>query len=409
MQAYDEGRAARAPDPPLPLEEGRSEGNAPGARDHPLSEWRGRQERYPRALIDHSALRHNLLIVRGHAPESRIWAVIKANGYGHGMLQIGASLESADGLAVARVEEGVRLREAGISRPILVLEGALYEWELALAHRHRLELALHRPGQVALLDQTSVAGPLRLWVKVDTGMHRLGFDPEQVPALLAQLDANPRVDGPPGLMTHLANADDTRNPLTRLQCERLRGLDPTGQYRLSIGNSAGILAFPPSRTQWVRPGIMLYGASPFLDRNAADLGLRPVMTLQTRVIAVRSLRRGDAVGYGGTYVCPEDMLVGTGAIGYGDGYPRHAPCGTPVLVNGKRVPLVGRVSMDMINVDLRAAPATAVGDTLTLWGEGLPVDEIAQRAGTISYELFCHVTTRVPVEHRGMTQSAPVA
>jgi alanine racemase len=409
MPAYDEGRAPRAPDPPLPLEEGRSEGNAPGARDDLLSEWRGRQERYPRALIDHSALRHNLLIVRRHAPESRIWAVIKANGYGHGMLQVGASLELADGLAVARVEEGVRLREAGISRPILVLEGALYEWELALAHRHRLELALHRPGQVALLKQTSVAGPLRLWVKVDTGMHRLGFDPEQVPALLAQLDANPRVDGTPGLMTHLANADDTRNPLTRLQCERLRGLDPTGQYRLSIGNSAGILAFPPSRTQWVRPGIMLYGASPFVDRTAADLGLRPVMTLQTRVIAVRSLRRGDAVGYGGTYVCPEDMPVGAAAIGYGDGYPRHAPSGTPVLVNGKQVPLVGRVSMDMINVDLRAAPATAVGDTLTLWGEGLPVDDIAQRAGTISYELLCHVTARVRVEHRGMTQSAPVA
>jgi alanine racemase len=203
----------------------------------------------------------------------------------------------------------------------------------------------------------------------------------------------------PSLMTHLANADNPRDGLTRLQCERLRSLDPASERTLSIGNSAGILAFPASRTHWVRPGIMLYGASPLMGRSAAELGLRSVMTLETRLIALRSLRRGDAIGYGGTYVCPEDMPVGVAAIGYGDGYPRHAPAGTPVLVRGQRAPLVGRVSMDMINIDLRGVPDASVGDPVILWGEGLPVDEIAHRAGTISYELLCQVTSRVRTEY----------
>lgn len=353
----------------------------------------------PRALIDHSALRHNLAVVRRHAPDSRVWAVVKANAYGHGMVQVGATLEAADGLAVARVEEAVRLREAGIVKPILVLAGLLFDHELTAAHEHRLDLVLHRSGQVALLERTELTGPFRVWVKVDTGMHRLGFDPKEVPALLARLAGNPRIDGPPGLMTHLANADDTRDGLTQLQCDRLRALDPAARCSLSIGNSAGILAFPASRTHWVRPGIMLYGASPLTGRTAVELGLRPVMRLQTRLIAVRSLCRGDAIGYGGTSVCPEDMPVGVAAIGYGDGYPRHAPTGTPVLVNGRCAPLLGRVSMDMINVDLRSVPDAAVGDPVTLWGEGLPVDEIAQRAGTISYELLCQVTARVRIEH----------
>jgi len=355
---------------------------------------------YPRAVIDHSALRHNLALVRRRAPDSRIWAVVKANAYGHGMAPVATTLEAADGLAVARVEEGVRLREAGITRPILVLEGVLFEDELAVARKLGLELALHQPGQIALLERTRTARPLRVWVKVDTGMHRLGFDPEAALALLARLDADPGVEKPVGLMTHLAQADDTGDPLTPLQCERLRALDPAAKYPLSIGNSAGILAFPTSRTHWVRPGIMLYGASPLMGRSAAELGLLPVMGLEARLIAVRALRRGDRIGYGGTYVCPEDMPVGVAAIGYGDGYPRHAPTGTPVLVGGRRASLVGRVSMDMINIDLCGLPAAGVGDPVILWGEGLPVDEVAAWAGTIPYELLCQVTPRVRMEHR---------
>jgi len=354
----------------------------------------------PRAIIDHSALRDNIALVRSYAPDSRIWAVVKANAYGHGMVPVGTTLSSADGFAVARVEEGMRLRAAGIAKPVLVLEGALFADELAVAAEYRLELAMHREEQVVLLEETRFPSPLRVWIKVDTGMHRLGFDPEEVPRLLERLDRNPQVDGAPALMTHLADADDPTDGLTQVQCTRLRALDPTSERTLSIGNSAGILAFPSSRTHWIRPGIMLYGSSPLMGRTAAEFGLRPVMTLQTRLIAVRSLRRGDAIGYGGTYVCPEDMAVGVAAIGYGDGFPRHAPAGTPVLVRARRTPLVGRVSMDMIHIDLRAVPDAAVGDLVTLWGEGLPVDEIAEWAATISYELLCQVTGRVRMEHR---------
>ncbi len=354
----------------------------------------------PRALIDHDALRANLALVRRHAPASRIWAVVKADAYGHGLLEVAATLSQADGLAVARVEEGVRLREAGLGLPILVLEGAIFPGEVEVAARHRLELALHQEEQVALLEQSRAHPPLRVWIKVDTGMHRLGVQPEAVPALIDRLARCSRLVGPPGLMTHLANADCPEDGLTLRQCERLRALAPPGAL-LSIGNSAGILAFPAARTDWVRPGIMLYGSSPFARPTAAELGLRPVMTLQTRLIAIKPLRRGDAVGYAGTWVCPEDMAIGVAGIGYGDGYPRHAPSGTPVLVAGRRAPLVGRVSMDMISIDLRGLPDVKLGDPVTLWGKGISVDEIAASAGTISYELLCRVTPRVRREHLG--------
>ncbi len=353
----------------------------------------------PRALIDHAALRANLAVVRRHAPHSRVWAVIKADAYGHGMERVAATLAAADGFALARVSEAVRLREAGVEKPLLVLEGAASGEELEAAARCRVELAVHHEEQVALLDQCRVVQPLRVWLKVDTGMHRLGIGPHLVPALLERLSSDDRISAPIGLMTHLANADDPDDGLTARQCMRLADLARGWPVVLSIGNSAGILAFPQARTDWVRPGIMLYGASPFVRSSAADLGLAPVMTLRSRLIAVKHLCRGDAVGYGGTYVCSESMPVGVVAIGYGDGYPRQAPSGTPVIVRGREVSLVGRVSMDMIAVDLRSVPDAAVGDEVTLWGEGLPVDRIAEQAGTISYELLCRVTSRVRFEH----------
>jgi alanine racemase len=358
-----------------------------------------------RALIDHAALRANLAVVRRHAPRSRVWAVIKANAYGHGMVQVAEALADADGFALARVEEAVRLREAGVRKPLLVLEGAASAEELEAADRNRLELAVHQEEQVALLDQCRLTGPLRLWLKVDTGMHRLGLRPEAVPSLLERLRDDPRVDPPVGLMTHLANADDPADGLTISQCCRLTDLARGGPMPLSIGNSAGILACPESRTDWVRPGIMLYGASPVAGRAADEFGLRPVMTLRSRLIAVKRLSRGDAVGYGGTYVCPEAMPVGVVGIGYGDGYPRQAPTGTPVSIRGREAPLVGRVSMDMITVDLRPVPEAAVGDEVTLWGEGLSVDRVAELAGTISYELLCRVTRRVRFEHANASPS----
>ncbi len=360
----------------------------------------------PRALIDHAALRHNLSVVRRFAPSSRVWAVIKADAYGHGMVQATQGLAEADGYAVARLEEAVRLREAGVGKPVLVLEGAFSPEEVESACRHRLELALHHREQVTLLEQRPDAAMLPLWIKVDTGMHRLGMPPDAVPAILEHLSRYPRIAQPPGLMTHLANADDSSDPLTDGQCERLRALAGTGGHRLSIGNSAGIVAWPGSRTDWVRPGIMLYGASPLQGRSAGELGLRPVMTLRTRLIAVNQLRCGDAVGYSGTWVCPEDMPVGVAAVGYGDGYPRQAPSGTPVLIRGRRLPVVGRVSMDLITIDLRGLPEARVGDPVTLWGEGLPVDEIARWAGTISYELLCRVTKRVRLDHQTIAADA---
>ena len=352
----------------------------------------------PRARIDLAALVHNLGVARRSAPGSLIWAVIKADAYGHGTLAAARALHEADGLAVARVGEGLALREAGIDRPLLVLEGAASRDELVAAAGQGIQLAVHQEGQIPWVEGLAGSAqqhPLGLWLKVDTGMHRLGLDPGVVPRVLDRLAACPgaRVLG---LMTHLANADTPEDPLSNDQCRRLQALAAGRGLPLSIGNSAGILAVPASRTDWVRPGIMLYGSSPLAGVTAAELGLRPVMTLTTQLIAVQRLRGGDRIGYGGSWHCPEDMPVGIAAVGYGDGYPRHAPSGTPVLVRETRCPLVGRVSMDMIGLDLRPLPDARPGDAVTLWGQGLPADEIAIRAGTISYELFCRVTPRVP-------------
>lgn len=356
---------------------------------------------FPRAIIDHEALRHNLRRVRHYAPQSRVLAVIKANAYGHGMLEVAGSLTEADGFAVARLEEGLRLREAGIPKPILILGGVYSGAELGAALRHDCDLVIHHAEQIRLLERESPAKPPRVWLKVDTGMHRLGIVPEALPEALQRLRACGVLSGPPRLLTHLANADTPEDPLTERQCETLRRLAVETGAELSIGNSAGLIAFPASRSDWVRPGIMLYGASPFAHTRAADHGLQPVMTLAAALIAVRRCRRGDPVGYGGTYSCPEDMPVGVVGMGYGDGYPRHAPSGTPVLVAGQRVPLIGRVSMDLISLDLRGLPRAQLGDPVTLWGEGLPVDEVARAAGTIAYELLCRIGPRtMRVEHR---------
>ncbi|MET0116165.1 MAG: alanine racemase [Sedimenticola sp.] len=349
----------------------------------------------PRALIDTTALSHNLARVREAAPDHRIYAVIKSNGYGHGVLRAARGLADADGFAVARVHEGLELRRAGIDKPILVLGGAVSSRELIEAAGNSLELMVHHLDQLTLLENHDSSQPVRCWLKVDSGMHRLGFLPEEAEEAWHRLCALPSVLGEVRLATHLANADDLSDSTTFSQLERFRPLAEKLGVESSVANSAGILGWPDSHGDWVRPGIMLYGASPFLGGSAEKDGLKPVMTLETRLMAVNHLPAGSPVGYGGTWKCPEAMPVGVAAIGYGDGYPRHAPSGTPVLVNGQRVSLVGRVSMDMITLDLRSQPDAGVGDRVTLWGEGLPVDEIATQAGTIAYELFCGVTGRV--------------
>ena len=349
----------------------------------------------PQALIDHAALRHNLGRVRESAPGSRIWAVIKADAYGHGMLRVARTLDQADGYAVARVEEGLRLREAGIDKPILVLGGCHTLDELCRSARVGLELALHQHHQLSLLDELPAAlPPLTLWLKVDTGMHRLGFEPGLVAGMAERLHGHPRVSAV-NLLTHLANADEPADNTTLLQIGRFDAIKRDHCRHSSIANSAGILAFEQAHRDWVRPGIMLYGVSPFAGGRAESDGLLPVMTLRSRVVAVKRAKRGDPVGYGGRYRCPEDMPIAVVAAGYGDGYPRHAAEGTPVRVGGRRLPLIGRVSMDLITLDARGFPGLKVGEEAILWGRGLPAEEVAEHAGTIAYQLFCNVSSRV--------------
>ncbi|MEW8321172.1 MAG: alanine racemase [Candidatus Thiodiazotropha taylori] len=349
----------------------------------------------PQASIDHAALRHNLRVARKAVDTSRIWAVIKADGYGHGLLRVAEALQEADGLAVARLDEALALRQQGVVRPLLVLSACISRSDFEQAIAADLQVVVHHRDQLAVLASLSSAGQrLSVWLKLDSGMHRLGFTPDELEQSLAQLKALPVV-ADINLMSHLANGDDPEDPLTATQCEQLMEIDPSPYKARSLANSAGLLANPATHLDWVRPGIMLYGASPFINTTAAELGLQPVMTLSSRVIAVKSCQAGDAIGYGGSYVCPEAMPVAVVAIGYGDGYPRHAPNGTPVLVDGIRLPLVGRVSMDMLCVDARAQSGIKVGDEVVLWGEGLPVEEIARQAGSIAYELLCGVKRRV--------------
>lgn len=350
----------------------------------------------PRALIDLSAMQHNLQLAQTSAPDSKVFAVIKADAYGHGMLRAARALAAADALAVARVDEAVRLREAGITQELLVLEGCFNREELQLASHHQLTLVVHQPEQIELLTQQAVETPLRCWLKVDSGMHRLGFQPDAVLAAWEALGQLPAVASLEGMMTHLSSADDRDDPKTGEQLAAFLPLAESVGAAACIANSAGILGWPQGHGMAIRPGIMLYGASPFVGGRGEQEGLRTVMTLESRLIAINHYPRGAAVGYGGTYSCPEAMAVGVVAVGYGDGYPRHAPSGTPVLLNCRRVPLVGRVSMDMISVDLRSQPQAQIGDPVVLWGRGLPVEEVAEHAETISYELFCGVSGRVP-------------
>jgi len=356
--------------------------------------------RAARAVIDLSALRHNLQQVRRAVSQQQVIAVIKADAYGHGMLPVARALIDADVFGVACLEEALSLREAGIDTPILLLEGFFHVDELPLIQRHKLQIVVHGEHQLAMLESLPAqALSIPAWLKVDTGMHRLGFSPDALTEAWRRLEACPAVAPVLGLMTHLANADVSGDAATRQQLDCLAAVRTDCSTPVSIANSAGILAWPEAHGDAVRPGIMLYGVSPMLNETGQQRGLRPVMSLHSELIGIRQCKKGDAVGYGGSWVCPEDMPVGVAAMGYGDGYPRHAPSGTPVLVNGQRAALIGRVSMDMICIDLRGQPAASVGDPVTLWGNGLPAEEIAGCASTIAYELFCGVTSRVKKEY----------
>ena len=353
-----------------------------------------------RAVIDTHALRYNLSIIRARAGRARVMAVVKANAYGHGLVATALALREADAFAVARLEEGLALRAAGITRPIVLLEGVFTAAQLEEAAHHGLELVVHDTLQIELLEQMRGAHRFVLWIKIDTGMNRLGFPVGEFAAALERVRRLTPAPLEIRLLTHLSCANERDEGVTQAQLRRFRQATQGLEYAVSIANSAGLFGTLQLGCDWVRPGLALYGACPFADCAATDLGLKPVMTLATSVIAVRRVARGESVGYGGAWVAARDSLIAIIAAGYGDGLHRSLGGGTPVLVDGERAPLAGRVSMDMMAVDVSALRAVHVGTPAILWGPGLPVDEVARHAGTIPYELLCSVSQRVPLEPR---------
>ncbi len=384
---------------------------------------------YPLAQINLSALQHNLAIVRQHTA-AKILAMVKANAYGHGLIAVAKALQSAEGLGVARLEEALALREAGIKQKIVVMTGFLNAEELESFIKHDLDAVVHSefqlellekyrhpreggdPVDVGLFDCFAISrkptyfplarerrGKIKIWLKLDCGMHRLGFLPAEAESAYQRLMQCELVQKPLTFLTHFPNADAKEDTLTQEQTQQFLQVVKFWEDEKSLSNSACILVNRATQDNWVRPGIMLYGASPFAHLSAQQFNLKPVMTLRSQLIAIRHFKKGSAIGYGGHWVCPEDMPVGVVAIGYGDGYPRHAKSGTPVLINGQQASLIGRVSMDTISIDLRSIENPAVDDEVILWGEGLSADVVAAHAETISYELFCRLTGRVKFQH----------
>ena len=371
------------------------------------------------ATIDLSALKKNLAQVRAYSPDSKIYPVIKSNAYGHGMAEAAAALKASNtnisGLAVATVDEAIRLRQIEAELPILLLNGFMNEEELRECLARRIEAVVHADYQLGALEKVlaeEVLGDARkFWIKYNTGMNRLGLGKRQASEFYLRLQKCPNTELV--LMSHLACADDPYSKefasFTQQQLQyltELRGELVTASKQdveCSMAASAGILQWPDTHLDYVRPGVMLYGSSPMAGKTGEELGLQPVMTLRSRLITIRDLKAGESIGYGATYVCDRDTRMGTVSIGYGDGYPRSAINGTPVLVQtasgSVRTRMIGRVSMDMITIDLTGIDDAQIDDEVTLWGEGLCADEVARAAGTISYELFCKVTPRVEVSY----------
>ncbi|WP_322997349.1 alanine racemase [Castellaniella sp.] len=362
------------------------------------------------ATIDTSALAHNLQTVAhrlaqdASGPPPFIWAVMKSRGYGHGMVAALAGFSQADGLAMLDIDEAIHCRELGWSGPILLLEGFFEPADLEILTRYRISTAIHCAEQLDMLESGPVDCPIDALVKLNTGMHRLGFQPGEYADAFARAQALQAVGvlGSLGKMTHFARADD--DPVvTQAQLDCFQSITRDLPGMVSVCNSAATLTpglasgLSASNGQWVRPGICLYGASPFADQSAESFGLRPAMTLSARLISTHTVPAGEAVGYGQIFRAQQPMRVGVVACGYADGYPRHAVTGTPITVDGVRTRLLGRVSMDMLAVDLGPVPSARVGAPVVLWGQGGPsVDEVALSCGTIGYELLCAVAPRVP-------------
>lgn len=348
-----------------------------------------------RASISIGAMANNLRVARSLAGAAQVFAVVKANAYGHGLSRARRAFAAADGFAVLTLEEAANLRLMGVEHPILLLEGLFGADEIATCAELDLWPVLHHAAQLDWLQQQPPTRPLQVFLKFDSGMHRLGFPLADHAAIVARVRSLPGVAGIT-LMTHFAQADEAAGVGWQLEpfLEEIAGHG----LPWSSANSAALLRYPETQGAWTRPGIMLYGASPFADVSAAELGLRPAMTLQSEIISVQTLQPGEGAGYGQLFRADQTMRVGVVACGYADGYPRHALTGTPVLVDGHSSRTLGRVSMDMLCVDLSACPDVGVGAPVVLWGEGLPVDQVATASGTNSYELLCALAGRVPVE-----------
>ncbi len=352
----------------------------------------------PIAHIDLAALQHNFMRVKQLAPNSKVMSVIKANAYGHGMVEAAHALQESDAFAVARLSEGVRLRQAGITHPIVLLEGVHCVADVHTAADNQLSLVFNNHRQISLLDGITLSTPLTFcWVMIETGMHRLGFSEADIEQVVHSLSSNANISGELGLMSHFANSDlidDIRNQ------QQLAVLNQCAQrldLATSMANSAAILSYPDSYGDWVRPGIMLYGSSPFESQTALELDLKPVMKLKSVMTAIKTVEPGDQVGYGGDWVADKTTQIGIVSIGYGDGYSRHLSNQGQVLIHNTVVNVLGRVSMDMIAIDLTNCSNVEIGDEVILWGvDTLSIDHIAKRAGTISYELLCQLTERVP-------------
>ncbi|HEY8027435.1 MAG TPA: alanine racemase [Burkholderiaceae bacterium] len=358
------------------------------------------------AAIDVAALQHNLAVAKRNAPQARVWAVVKANAYGHGLSRAVRGFAEADGLGLIEPDGAVTLRELGWTKPVLLLEGFFDAQDIAMLAQHDVQTAIHCDEQIAMLEQASVSRPLHVFLKMNTGMNRLGIIPERFRAAYARLRAIPHVASV-GMMTHFANAEQADHPVLPV-AEQMRRFEQASaglEGPRSVANSAADLLHHEVAADWVRPGIMLYGGTPG-TRTAAEFDLRPAMTLTSEIIGIQHLKAGESVGYGSRFVATHAIKTGVVACGYADGYPRHAQTGTPVLVNGIRTRMLGKVSMDMIVVDLSAVPGAQVGSKVTLWGEDLPIDEVAHAAGTIGYELMCALAPRVHVREKAETEKA---
>lgn len=350
-----------------------------------------------RVKINLNALRANLGMIKQRAAGARIWAVVKADAYGHGLARVQAALDAADGLAMLELEAAIGVRERGWSKPLLLLEGFFSADEIELYVRYRCTAVVHNDEQIKMIDSARPVAPIDVYLKLNSGMNRLGFPVAAARGALERLRASGKV-AVITLMTHYTNADGLG---VAEQLEVFENLAKELALPKSSANSAALLRFGRTHGAWVRPGIVLYGCSPFQDESAQEIGVSPVMTMTSRIIAEQVLERGARVGYSGLFVAPHKMRIGVVACGYADGYPRHAPGGTPILVDSVRTQTIGRVSMDMLFVDLSNMPNSGVGSEVTLWGDGLAADEVATSAGTISYELLCALSQRVPVSVSG--------